>query len=436
LKKALLLALGLALVLTVVVMFVSGSVPLFAERGEVAIASEAETPTPAPAPRAAIAEGVVVPQRHATLSMAASGIVAEILVEEGDHVAAGQVILRLQDGHQRAAVAQAEAALASVEAQLANLQAGARSQEIAAGEASLEAVRARLARLQEGARPEEIAAAESALQAARATLQRLYDGPDEQMRIAAEAELANAEAALRQAQAAYDRVAGRSDVGMLPESLHLQQATNAHYAAQARYDALFDEPEAHAVAGARAQVKEAQATLERLREPATASEIAEAQAAVRQVEAELDLLNAGARSQDLNAAAASVDQARAAVQQALASLDDTELRAPFAGTLALLRVKAGELAAAGSPAAAVADLGVWQVETDDLTELDVVGVEAGDAVSLTFDAVPGLELPGTVLRVKPLGEEKLGDVTYTVVVALQEQDPRLKWRMTAVVTFP
>ena len=32
--------------------------------------------------------------------------------------------------------------------------------------------------------------------------------------------------------------------------------------------------------------------------------------------------------------------------------------------------------------------------------------------------------------------EKLGDVTYTVVVALEEEDPRLKWRMTAVVTLP
>mgnify|MGYP007112023924 CR=1 FL=1 len=48
---------------------------------------------------------------------------------------------------------------------------------------------------------------------------------------------------------------------------------------------------------------------------------------------------------------------------------------------------------------------------------------------------PGLELPGRVLRVKPLGEEKLGDVTYTVVVVPEEEDPRLKWRMTAVVTL-
>ena len=437
-KKLLLLALGLALVLTAIVMLVSGSVPLFAERSEVANASEVETPAPTPAPdlRAVVAEGVVVPQRHATLSMAADGIVAEILVEEGASVEAGQIILRLQDAHQQAAVAEAEAALASAEAQYANLQAGPRGQEIAAAEASLEAARAGLARLREGARAEEIAAAEAALQAAQATLDRLYEGPDEQTRIAAQAELANAEAALRQAQAAYDRVAARADIAMLPESLQLQQATNAHAAAQARYDALFDEPEADVVAGARAQIKDVQATLDRLHQPVTASEIAEAEAMVRQVEAELDLLKAGARSQDLDAAAAAVDQAQAALQQAQASLADTELRAPFAGTLALLYVKAGELAAGGMPVAALADLSAWQIETDDLTELDVVGVEEGDAVSLTFDAVSGLELPGRVVRIKPMGEEKLGDVTYTAIVVPEEQDPRLKWRMTAVVTLP
>jgi HlyD family secretion protein len=57
-------------------------------------------------------------------------------------------------------------------------------------------------------------------------------------------------------------------------------------------------------------------------------------------------------------------------------------------------------------------------------------------VVLTFDAIPSLELGGTVLRIKPIGQEKLGDVTYTVIVRPDEQDPRLRWNMTAVVTIP
>jgi len=57
-------------------------------------------------------------------------------------------------------------------------------------------------------------------------------------------------------------------------------------------------------------------------------------------------------------------------------------------------------------------------------------------VLLTFDAIEGLELPGTVVRIKSIGEEKRGDVTYTVVIEPDEQDPRLRWNMTALVTIP
>jgi hypothetical protein len=41
-----------------------------------------------------------------------------------------------------------------------------------------------------------------------------------------------------------------------------------------------------------------------------------------------------------------------------------------------------------------------------------------------------------VVRIKSIGQEKLGDITYTVVVRLDDQDPRLRWNMTAVVTVP
>ncbi|MEJ2207963.1 MAG: HlyD family efflux transporter periplasmic adaptor subunit, partial [Anaerolineae bacterium] len=321
-------------------------------------------------------------------------------------------------------------------AQYDAMAAGPRAQEIAAAQAGLDAAQAGLARLEDGARPEEIAAAEAALAAARASLQRLYEGPGEETRIAAEAELANAQAALRQAQAAYDPVAERPDVAMLPQSLQLEQATNAYEAAKAQYDAMFADPDADLVAGAQAQIKQAQANLERLRKPATASEIAEAEAMVRQAQARLELLQAGSRAEELAAAAAAVDQARAGLELAQASLADTELRAPFAGTVALLAVRSGEQVVAGAPVAQLADLAAWQVETDDLTELDVVGIEAGDGVEVTVDAIPGLSLPGTVVRVKPLGVEKLGDVTYTVVVALDRQDARLRWNMTAVVSIP
>ena len=438
-KKKLVAAVGAVIALGIVMTMVAGSVPFL--KGGLAAAQEmnredsAELVATDQVSYAVIAEAAVVPARHAALSLSASGIVAEVLVEEGDVVEEGQVILRLRDTHQQAAVAQAEAGLESARAQLAALEAGPRAQEIATAQAALDAARARLGRLEDGARAEDVSAAEASLTAAEASLQRLFDGPDEQMRIAAEADLANAEAALRRAQAAYDQVAGRKDISMLPQSLELQVASNSYEAAQARYDALFADPDQDLVANAQAAVKQAQANLDRLMNPATENDLAEAEAMVNQAQAQLDLTLEGVRDEEIAAAQALVAEAEAALQQARASLADTELRAPFSGTVADSYVKIGEQVVAGVPVIDLADFSMWQVETDDLTELDVVRVQEGDEVLVAFDAIDGLEIPGTVVGIKSIGREKLGDITYEVTVQLDEQDARLRWNMTAVVTI-
>ena len=250
------------------------------------------------------------------------------------------------------------------------------------------------------------------------------------------ADLANAQAALRIAQAAYDKVKDQADVGMMPQSLQLEQATIAYDTAKARYDEVVAPPKSDRVAQASAAVKQAQAELDRLIDPATAADLAEAQAAVRQAQAQLDLLKAGAHEQEIAAAQAAVTQAEAGLRQAQAALKDTELRSPFAGTVAVLNVRQGEQVSGAAPVAEVGDLSGWQVETDDLSELDVVRVQPGQDVRVTFDAIPGLEIRGTVQRVQPKGEKKLGDMTYTAIVGLQNPDPRLLWNMTAVVNVP
>ncbi|KPV51914.1 multidrug transporter, partial [Kouleothrix aurantiaca] len=112
-----------------------------------------------------------------------------------------------------------------------------------------------------------------------------------------------------------------------------------------------------------------------------------------------------------------------------------ELRAPFAGTVAALDATVGEFFAPGTPVAYVGDLGAWQVETTDLTELNVAAVQVGSPASITFDAIPELTLAGKVTRVRALGESKQGDITYTVTIALDKQDPRLRWNMTASATI-
>jgi multidrug efflux pump subunit AcrA (membrane-fusion protein) len=403
--------------------------------GSNAADAEATPLPPVAASDEVVAEAVVVPVQSATLSLPTGGIVAEVLVKEGDVVEASQVLVRLDPARQAAAVAQAEAQLLRAQNAVAELQAGPRTEEIAAAQAAVAAAQAQLARVQEGVKPEEIQAAEAALQGAQAALRKVQEGPREEELIAARSEVANAQANLAQAQSAYDRVKWDPNIQARPESLQLEQATNAYNAAKARLDALKKGATAAEVDAARAQVDQAQAQLESLQAPARAAEIAAAEAEIQRAQAQLDLLLAGARPETIAAAEADVAAAQAGLDQARVALDETELKAPFAGTVAALDTKVGEQVGLGSPIVTLADLSSWPVETDDLTELNVVKVAEGDPVTITFDAIPDLELPGTVVRIKPIGENKLGDMTYTVVIAPDENDPRLRWNMTASVAI-
>ncbi|GAB4563670.1 MAG: biotin/lipoyl-binding protein [Anaerolineae bacterium] len=400
----------------------------------------APTPTPTPIPPIPLrsaggtirASGRIVPALKAELSFPTAGRVRRIAVEAGDVVQEGDLLAALDNVAEEAAVAQAQAALEAAWARLAELQAGPRPEELAMAEARLEAAKAQLQQLQEPARSAEIEAARAEVEAAQAALDQLLEGPREEERIAAEAELANAEAALRQAQAAYDRVAWRNDVGMLPESLQLQQATNNYQAAKARYDALFGTPSAERIAAARARLFQARAALDRLEHPATAGQIAAAEAQVRSAQAELDMLKAGPRPEEIAAAKAAISQAEAMLQQAQARLINTELRAPFAGTIAARHVNPGEMVQPGQPVVTLADLSHLQVETTDLSERDVAQMQMGQPATVYIEAL-NAEIPGTVVRIAPQANIVGGDVVYTVVIVLEEQPDGLRWGMSADV---
>jgi len=68
------------------------------------------------------ATGYVTARREATVSAQITGTLTEVLIEEGDHVKVGQVLARLEETSQRAALAQAEAQLHSAQALLVQFQ--------------------------------------------------------------------------------------------------------------------------------------------------------------------------------------------------------------------------------------------------------------------------------------------------------------------------
>lgn len=46
-----------------------------------------------------------------------------------------------------------------------------------------------------------------------------------------------------------------------------------------------------------------------------------------------------------------------------------------------------------------------------------------------------MSLAGRVKHIQPIGENVQGDITYTVLVELAEQEARLRWNMTAQTTI-
>lgn len=130
---------------------------------------------------------------------------------------------------------------------------------------------------------------------------------------------------------------------------------------------------------------------------------------------------------------ADVSLAKATLEEAQAILAQTEIRAPFDGTVVYMDLVAGEYVQPGIPVVFMSGNSGWIIETDDLTEMDIARVKTGDAADIRVDGLPDLELKGTVIYASAFGEEKNGDMTYTVKVRPDKQDNSLRWNMTAYV---
>ncbi len=116
----------IAAAVVVVVVLIAAGVALFVLRGqrfevEAAIAAP---PSAAAGPTAILqATGYVTARRQATVSAQITGTLTQVLIEEGEHVKAGQVLARLDDTAQRASLAQSAAQVQAAQALLVQFQA-------------------------------------------------------------------------------------------------------------------------------------------------------------------------------------------------------------------------------------------------------------------------------------------------------------------------
>ncbi len=508
----------------VVLALIAGGVYMAFGSGGGTLGLSEPTPTAAPlidtveAGNRVVADAVVLPIDDVNLTFELSNVrVAEIMVEEGEQVAEGEALARLDTRDLDLRVSQAEAALAQAQADLDKLLEGATAEEIAEAEAQIAQAQGQLREVQGSVTAQDIQSAQAGVQEARARLNeararltRLQAGPET-------TQVESARARVDQARAALQDTRNRLSAAKVNAELQIEQTANELRDQQADYSRIYwdnrelenelarggdelpqerkDEEEAALravetaeqaveqaklnyeeaqraeitgiedaearvreaqsnlddvlkgfdvdeiesaradVARAEADIASAQAQLSKLQGEERAGRVAAAQAGVNNAQAGLSRLVADPTASEIAQAEAVVLQRQVSLDQAQLEREKATLFTPLAGEIAEMNLEIGEIPSATEPAVVIGDFSEWKIETDDLTELSIVNVEQGQDVEITFDAIPDLTLPGTVTQIKPIGKNKQGDITYTVVIEPQEWDSRLRWNMTATVSI-
>ncbi len=158
------------------------------------------------------------------------------------------------------------------------------------------------------------------------------------------------------------------------------------------------------------------------------NDVALKKAKVDELQRTYDRLKGGVDADQLAVLEARLEAAKAGVAA-------FTVTAPFDGVVADLPAKLGNSINAGQPAVTIADFSYWVVNTTDLTEIEVVKLKENDPVTITLDALPGVELKGTISSIGQTYSENQGDVVYEVTVMLNDVDPGMRWGMTAEVKF-
>jgi HlyD family secretion protein len=169
----------------------------------------------------------------------------------------------------------------------------------------------------------------------------------------------------------------------------------------------------------------------------------QAEASVLMAAAALDGLLAGARPAETALAQAQVEQAQAALDQLMVQRDKMTLRAPSAGVVTSLPVRAGENVQPGAKLLTLADLESMHL-TLYVPETQIGLVKVGQTARVTVDGMPSRVFEGTVYFISPRAEftpasvqtkEERAKTVFLVRVRLPNPQHELKPGMPADATL-
>ncbi len=210
-----------------------------------------------------------------------------------------------------------------------------------------------------------------------------------------------------------------------------------------------------AVAQAKLQQMQAQQKLDKLESQTGTRAASSDDLAIAKQELSIAKQSVSASKSKLSMAESDYADAVDTYDEAVEAAKNTVVSAPVAGTITELNVSKGSSVSAGSSggastggssaaassasasgsgsgaAAVIADTSELKVSVA-VNEADISAVEKGQKANVSFDAVEGLEVSGTVSWVSPSATSGSGVVTYDVYLTLAKQDDRLRPGMSAV----
>ena len=400
----------------IVLLLLLGSLSIAACSTIPASANEPEETTPPVviADTRVVADGMLVPQDYVDLGFVGGGEVAEVLVEERDAVNAGDVLARL-NGWERL-----EASVAA-----ARLELQAAESELLSAQIARQALDDDLTLVQAQAL-EMVTQFKAAVRTAERRV-RSWSNPADQADInEAKATVILVEDALEKAEDKYEPYAGKSETNLARAT----RLANLARAQQAYDDAVRRLNNLQGITGDDFDLNQAE------------SELLVAQSRLGQAESDLVMFQEGPdpdalllADSHIATAETRIATAESALLAAESALSDLDLVAVIDGIVVELDLTPGEQVSPGRPVVTLADFSRWYVETDNLTEIEVVDVSLDQVVEIVPDALPSITLGGVVESISDTFEEKRGDITYTTRILVDEIDPRLRWGMTVVVSF-
>lgn len=154
---------------------------------------------------------------------------------------------------------------------------------------------------------------------------------------------------------------------------------------------------------------------------------------VEQVTIQLEQKQEAANPADVAISLAQLHNAEAQLYSAQAEFANYIVRAPFDGQIATLTAQRGLQASSGAAVATL--ITQQQVAKVTLNEVDAAKAKLDQKVTLTFDALEGLSIAGHIVVIDAVGTVTQGVVSYTVTVALDTQDVRVKPGMSVTASI-